>query len=128
MNKALSLVITILVAICACKSSEKLTKKPSRLNLDLLYKAWDVDSIVVGEKIAIGFEMGEPQYEFTRNGQRIKSFKTPPNKDSVGFFIINDSIHYKSEKPLPSSAIAILNDSTLVLKNEKAIWYLYIKK
>ena len=122
--------LTIVFYFCACKSPEKLSNKKTSLKSDLLYKVWDVQSITIAGqgKIISGAEMGDPQYEFTRDGQRIKSYVTPPKKESVGFFIKNDSIHYISEKPLPSSAIAELTDSTLVLKNDKAVWNLYIKK
>jgi hypothetical protein len=114
--------------LISCKSSENISKKQLGLNLQQLYKVWDVDSMYVSGKVLSGAEMGDPQYEFTKDGQRIKSYVTPPHKESVSYFIRNDSIHYKSEKALPSSAIAELTDSTLVLKNEKTTWKLYIKK
>ena len=114
--------------IFSCKSTEKIIKQSVGLNIELLYKVWSADSMILGDKVVSGFELGDPQYEFTKDGQRIKSYTTPPHKESVNYFIRNDSIHYKSEKALPSSAIAILTDSTLVLKNEKAIWKLYIRK
>jgi hypothetical protein len=128
MPKFIYLLSGLAIFIFSCKSPEKIIKKPVGLNLELLYKVWSVDSMIVGGNALSGIEMGDPQYEFTRDGQRIKSFTTPPHKESVNYFIRNDSIHYKTEKALPSSFIAVLTDSTLVLKNEKAIWKLYIQK
>ena len=128
MPKIFYILSIIAVILSACKSSEKVTKKHSRINIDLLYKVWSIDSMIVGSNAVSGFDMGDPQYEFTRDGQRIKSFTSPPHKESVNYFIRNDSIHYKTEKALPSSLIAVLTDSTLVLKNDKAIWKLYIRK
>jgi hypothetical protein len=130
MYKSIFTIIAMIILFAACKGSEKLGKKTAKLNIDLLYKVWDVDSIIVsgGGKAASGADMGNPQYTFTKDGQRIKSFKSPPHSESVNFFVRNDSIHYNSEKALPSSAITTLTDSTLILKNEKAIWKLYIKK
>jgi hypothetical protein len=130
MQKLVFIVFAFLILFAACKGSEKLGKKTAKLKIELLYKVWDVDSIIVGGggKAASGAEMGNPQYEFTKEGQRIKSFKSPPHSEAVSFFVRNDSIHYSSEKALPSSAITALTDSTLVLKNEKAVWKLYIKK
>jgi hypothetical protein len=111
----------------SCKSTSKAVQSKPKYNLDLLYRVWDVDSIIVGGKSASGYEMGDPQYEFTREGKRIKSFKVPPHSESVSFYIRNDSIHYSAEKALPSSAIVELTEKRLVLENEKAVWKLYVK-
>jgi len=129
MKVQLFILTTVLLSVVfACKSTEKLSTKKPKFNIELLYKVWDVESImVVGGKKASGDEMGNPQYEFTNKGQRIKSFKTPAHSESVDYFVHNDSIHYGGEKPLPSSAIVELTEKRLVLKNEKAEWILYIK-
>jgi hypothetical protein len=128
MPKIICLLSVFAMFIFSCKSTEKIIKKTVGINIELLYKVWSVDSMILGDKVVSGYELGDPQYEFTKDGQRIKSYTTPPHTESVNYFIRNDSIHYKSEKALPSSAIANLTDSTLVLRNEKAIWKLYIKK
>ena len=118
-----------IIFIFSCNSAKKVqvAKKP-KIDIELLYRVWDVDSIIIGGKGADGVDMGEPQYEFTREGKRIKSYKIPPHSEFETFIIRNDSIHYTGEKTLPSSAIVELTDKRLTLKNDKAVWKLYVKE
>ena len=118
--------LLMIVFFYSCSSSMKL-KSRSKFNLDHLYKIWDVESISAGNKLSTGEEMGNPKYEFQKEGIRIKSYIEPPHSESVKFFLRNDSIHYISEKNLPSSAILELTKDKLVLKNEKAEWRLFNK-
>jgi len=117
----------LLSFLLSCNSSKKLSIK-SKFNLDYLYQLWDVESISAGGRVSTGEEMGNPRYEFKKEGIRIKSYIEPPHSESVKFFIRNDSIHYISDKNLPSSAIIELSNEKLILKNEKAEWRLLIKK
>ncbi len=126
-------IYSILLGICiiftACKTTEKTAKADApQYDLNKLYKVWDVASITTGGRAISGPAMGDPRYEFTQEGQRIKSYEVPPHSEFVDYIVRNDSIHYKGEKQLPSVAIKELTDSTLVLSNEKAEWKLYIKK
>lgn len=130
------LVLVLLLCHQSCKSPEKLSKTKdnpkkedvvSGVDLDKLCKLWDVESIDAAGKLISGAAMGDPRYEFTKDGQRIKSYEIPPHSESVDYEIRNDSIHYKGEKDLPSVHIKELTDSTLILSHEKAEWKLYIK-
>lgn len=124
-------VLLLFFVFSACKitnngASRKKTK--SKFLLERLYTVWDVESISTGDVSKTGAEMGDPQYEFTEAGQRIKSYKIPPHSESVDYIIRNDSIIYTSNDKLPPSAIVVLTDTSLHLSNEKAEWKLYIKK
>ena len=121
-------VISFTICLTSCLSKKNVVQKP-KLDLELLYKVWDVENITVesGKSIS-GVDMGDPQYEFTKDGKRIKSYKIPPHSEFVTFIIRNDSIIYTGEKPLPASAIVELSAERLTLKSEKAEWKLYIKK
>lgn len=131
------IILVLVLSHQACKSPEKIKqartnpkreKATSAVDLDQLCKVWDVESIDAGGKIISGAAMGDPRYEFTKAGQRIKSYEIPPHSESVDYEIRNDSIHYKGPKDLPSVLIKELTDSTLILSHEKAEWKLYIKK
>jgi hypothetical protein len=123
-----ALTIAFTVCLTSCYTKKNIIQKP-KFDLELLYKVWDVESITVesGKSIS-GVEMGDPQYEFTKDGKRVKSYKIPPHSEFVTFIIRNDSIIYTGEKPLPASAIVELSAEKLTLKSEKAEWKLYIKK
>ena len=121
----------LLFLLAACKTTEQGTSRKkikSKFKLERLYKVWNVATITIGEMSRTGAEMGDPQYEFTKEGQRIKSYKIPPHSESVDYIIRNDSIIYTSNDKLPASAIVELTASTLTLSNEKAEWKLYISK
>lgn len=126
MNKIKILGTLLSLVLFSCTASKVTTK--SKFNLDNLYQIWDVESISAGGKLSTGEEMGNPRYEFKKEGIRIKSYTEPPHSESVKYFIKNDSIHYISDKKLPSSAIIELSASKLILKNDKAEWRLFIKK
>lgn len=123
--------ITIALSVClfSCQTKKYILQPNKKINLELLYKVWDVESITLeGGKTSTGLDMGEPRYEFTKDGNRIKSYTNPPHSETVKFTVRNDSIIYISEKPLPSVAILELSADKLTLKSEKAEWKLYIKK
>jgi hypothetical protein len=124
-----ALFITFFFSLLSCQSTKNFTHSKSKFDLDLLYRVWDVETITVenGKSIS-GKEMGDPQYEFTKDGKRIKSFTTPPHSEFVIFTLRNDSIFYESEKPLPPTSIIELTKEKLTLKSEKAEWKLYVKK
>lgn len=130
------LILVFVLSHQACKSPEKISQakdKPKKkeavpgIDLDKLCKVWDVESIDAGGKLISGTAMGDPRYEFTKDGQRIKSYEIPPHSESVDYEIRKDSIYYEGPKDLPPVLIKELTDSTLILSNEKAEWKLYIK-
>jgi predicted small secreted protein len=130
MKKIIIPFIFLLFILSACNTTRQGTsgkKVKSKFKLERLYKVWDVERISIGEMSRSGAEMGDPQYEFTNDGQRIKSYKIPPHSESVDYIIRNDSIIFTGNNKLPASAIVSLTDSTLILSNEKAEWKLYIK-
>jgi hypothetical protein len=123
--------ITIVLTVCfnACQTKKNIVQPKPKINIDLLYQIWDVESITLdGGKTSTGLDMGNPQYEFTRDGNRIKSYTNPPHTEIVTFIVRNDSILYTTEKPLPPVAILELTADKMILKSEKAEWKLYIKK
>jgi hypothetical protein len=134
--RLIAVFLFISLSFYACKTTQNSRKKEakpkeeklsSKFDYDKLYKIWDVESINAGGRLISGVAMGDPRYEFTKDGKRIKSYEIPPHSESVDYEIKNDSIFYKGAKDLPSVLIQELTDSTLILVNEKAEWKLYIK-
>ena len=71
--------------------------------------------------------MGNPEYEFTKEGKRIKTLNTDPAPppESVEYKIQGDSIQYPNKPNFPAMKIAKLSKDTLVLSNNKLSWYLH---
>lgn len=109
----------VLLLLAACKTS--------KLNTELLYGLWKVAYIQTPERTSHGPEMGNPQYEFTREGKRIKTLNTvPPGPpETVAFQLDKNQISYPENPKLPVVTILKLTADSLVLKSEKAEWHLY---
>lgn len=115
--------LLLLPLLFSCKSQQA-TVKEEHIE-QFLYKKWQVRSIETPEKASTGKDMGDPFYEFTRTGERIKGFETPPHKESVRFERRADSIFYPDNPKLPAVRIVKISKDSLVLKSEKATWRLY---
>ena len=50
--------------IFSCKTTQNSQLK-TKFKYELLYRVWDVDSIIAGGRGVDGEDMGNPQYEFT---------------------------------------------------------------
>lgn len=109
--------------IAGCKSSAK-TVTEKQID-SFLYQKWKVHSIQTGEQAVSGKDMGEPIYEFSRTGERIKSYATPPHSESTKFALKQDSITFPDNPKLPASRISKISKDSLILSNDKATWRLY---
>lgn len=120
------LCVGILMGAVACKNTQSTTPaKPVALNLELLYARWNVAYIATPDRTTTGQEMGEPHYEFTRDGKRIKSFDSPPHNEATRYEVRNDSIFYPDNAKLPAVKIVKLSNDSLVLQSDKSDWHLY---
>jgi hypothetical protein len=105
----------------SCKTKAKQAQSPSLLG------RWEVHSIETPEQIVSGLAMGEPKYEFTAGGQRLKIYLEPPRCDSIAYERRGDSIFYPETPKIPAVKIQKLSRDSLVLINDKVIWRLYRK-
>jgi hypothetical protein len=116
------LLLLLNFAFFSCKSAQSVSEK----NIDaFLYQKWKVHVIETTERNSTGAEMGEPMYEFTRTGERVKSYETPPHSESIKFSLNKDSISYPDNPKLPASRISKISKDSLILSNDKAVWRLY---
>ena len=116
------LLLLLNFAFFSCKSAQSVSEK----NIDaFLYQKWKVSVIETAERNSTGAEMGEPMYEFTRTGERIKSYETPPHSESIKFSLNKDSLSYPDNPKLPASRISKISKDSLILSNDKAVWRLY---
>jgi hypothetical protein len=78
-------------------------------------------------KIMPGAYMGYPQYEFNKEGKRIKTLheEPAPPPEIVAYALRNDSIIYPNNPKLPAVKILKLTNDSLVLRSEKLDWHLY---
>lgn len=120
--KNLKISIFVLTAIfiagvTACGTS-KLGFKVSNL-----YRVWNVKELVTKDKTVSGTMMGNPTYEFTKEGKRIKRLPPAP-EESVGFVLKKGIIEYPGSK-YPTVTIEKLTEDSLILKNENTRWVMY---
>ncbi len=119
------LIVGLLIVITACQSSR------SMVNTKLFYGIWKVDAFKFREgermKIMPGAYMGYPQYEFNKEGKRIKTLheEPAPPPEIVAYALRNDSIIYPNNPKLPAVKILKLTNDSLVLRSEKLDWHLY---
>lgn len=119
------LIIALLIIGTACQPSR------SMVNTKLFYGIWKVDAFKFREgermKIMPGAYMGYPQYEFNKEGKRIKTLneEPAPPPEIVAYALRNDSIVYPDNPKLPAVQILRLTKDSLILRSEKLDWHLY---
>ena len=125
--KTFFITISFALFFMACKSSniERIQNSPP--DLHLFYGLWKVTAFrFIDGRVMPGEYMGNPEYEFTKEGKRIKTLNTdPPPPESVEYKIDGDSIKYPNKPKYPAMKIAKLSKDTLVLSNNKLSWYLH---
>lgn len=110
----------------ACNSSSATTIRPK-----LFYGVWKVDAFKFkeGERVKVmpAAYMGYPQYEFTKEGKRIKTLNEQPSPppEMVSYRLRQDSIIYPEDAKLPAVQILRLTKDSLILRSEKLDWHLY---
>lgn len=121
-----TLLLLLLLLITACQSSST-TVQPK-----LLYGVWKVDAFKFRQpdgrlKIMPGAYMGYPQYEFNKEGKRIKTLneEPAPPPEMVTYQLKKDSIIYPENAKLPAVQILRLTKDSLILRSEKLDWHLY---
>ena len=124
-QKIIPFVGLVLVGL-ACNSSSKTTVRPK-----LFYGVWKVDAFKFrnGDRMKImpGAYMGNPQYEFNKEGKRIKTLneEPAPPPEIVTYELRKDSIVYPKDSKLPAVQILRLTKDSLMLRSEKLDWHLY---
>ncbi|MCP4441119.1 MAG: hypothetical protein GY810_19515 [Aureispira sp.] len=113
----------VLLTIWACGS----TNGKGKVDKKLLYGLWKVKSIETVQKIIGGEAMGNPQYEFTESGERIKTLNTmpAPPPEKIKYLLSGDEITYPDNPKLPAVKIAKLSKDSLILMNDKVKWTMY---
>lgn len=113
----------VLCLVWACGS----TNGKGKLDQKLLYGLWKVKSIETAAKIIGGEAMGNPQYEFTEGGERIKTLDTTPAPppEKIKYKLEGDEISYPDNPKLPAVKITKLSKDSLILVNDKVIWTMY---
>lgn len=121
MKKTSILLALVGLLAMACQSAKQQTPKA-------LYGTWKVAYFRFKDgKVMPGALMGYPQYEFTKEGKRIKNLneEPAPPPEVVTYAVRNDSIFYPEHPKLPAVKIAKLTQDSLVLDSEKLTWHLY---
>ena len=96
--------------------------------MDLFYGLWKVTAFRFEDgRVMPGEYMGNPQYEFSKDGKRTKTLDTEPAPppEVVEYKIVGDSITYPTKPKFPKMKIAKLLKDTMVLSNEKLTWHLH---
>ncbi|MCH2023614.1 MAG: hypothetical protein MK207_14145 [Saprospiraceae bacterium] len=122
------LTILLILFFIGCKSSkiEKIQNRSTDINL--LFGLWKVTAFRFNDgRVMLGEYMGNPEYEFTKEGNRIKTLNTEPAPpaESVEYKIEGDSIKYPQKPKFPNMKIVKLSKDTLVLSNKTLSWYLH---
>lgn len=124
-RKKISLLLLPLLGL-ACYSSSSTT-----IHTKLFYGVWKVDAFKFreGERVKImpGAYMGYPQYEFNKEGKRIKTLNEQPSPppEIVSYELRKDSLIYPENPKLPAVKILRLTKDSLILRSEKLDWHLY---
>lgn len=125
-KSTLLLFLLLLVVGTACQSSS------TTVQTKLFYGVWKVDAFKFRQpdgrlKIMPGAYMGYPQYEFNKEGKRIKTLNEEPSPppEIVAYQLKNDSIIYPNNPQLPGVQILKLTKDSLILRSEKLDWHLY---
>jgi hypothetical protein len=126
--KIIFLFFTFALLFTACKITDKTVKDATASKMDLFYGQWKVIAFrFLDGRVMPGEYMGNPQYEFTKEGKRIKTLNTEPAPppEAVDYKIEGDSIKYPNNPKYPAMKIARLIKDTMVLSNDKLSWYLH---
>lgn len=123
--KSLFILFFSIILFSACSNTKD--KSNQKEDLSLLHGLWKIEYIKTPTQTMPGKAMGNPQYEFTKDGYRIKTLNTmpAPPPDSVSYKVEDKKISYPSNPKLPNVEITLLTKDSLVLKNEKVEWRLY---
>lgn len=119
-----------ILLLTACKTTDNTLSKNNnkkKIDKELLYGLWKVIAFRFEDgRVMVGEYMGFPQYEFRKDGQRIKTLMEEPSPppETVGYTIKKDSVVYAAESKFPSMKIKKLTKDTLVLSNETLSWFL----
>ncbi|MCH2044329.1 MAG: hypothetical protein MK212_09290 [Saprospiraceae bacterium] len=123
--KLLFILLFFTALFSACKNTQDSSN--TKQDSNLLHGLWKIEYIKTSKQTMPGQAMGNPRYEFTKDGYRIKTLDTTPAPppDSVAYKVENQQISYPANPKLPQVTITLLTNDSLVLKNDKVEWRLY---
>ena len=126
--KTLLVATSFFLIMLSCKTTKNSASAKKESELNTFYGVWKVTAFRFNDgRVMPGEYMGYPQYEFTKEGYRIKTLNEQPSPppDSVKYKIEGDSIKYPQNPKFPMMKISKLKKDTLVLSSEKLNWYLH---
>lgn len=112
----------------ACKTTNDTTPKDKGLNLEWFYGVWKVTAFRFHDgRVMPGPYMGNPQYEFDKDGKRTKTLneEPAPPPEIVEYKLEGDSISYPNKPKFPGMKIMKLTQDSMVLRTAKLSWYLH---
>lgn len=118
----------IIFLFVACNTTTKTTSNKKKIDLKLFYGVWKVTAFRFHDgRVMPGPYMGNPQYEFDKEGKRTKTLneEPAPPPEIVSYKLEGDSISYPDKPKFPVMKIAKLTQDSMVLRNDKLSWYLH---
>lgn len=126
--KNIILAIALLGFLLACNNSKGTSKTNQKgtSTAEILVGQWQMLAIRFKDgRVMMGEFMGNPYYQYTADGTRIKTLRTTPAPppDSTKYQVKGDSVFYPGTK-YPAMKIVKKHKDTIMLENEKLSWHL----
>lgn len=119
---------TLLLLLVACKTTNTTNSSKEGLNLDWFYGLWKVTAFRFHDgRVMPGVNMGNPQYDFDKEGKRTKTLdeEPAPPPETVDYILGQDSTISYPNNNFPSMKVIYLSQDSMVLATEKLNWYLH---
>lgn len=119
---------SLLLLLVACKTTDNTNSKKDTLNLDWFHGLWKVTAFRFHDgHIIEGVQMGNPQYDFDKEGKRTKTLNEDPAPppETVDYVLGQDSTISYPNNNFPTMKVIYLSQDSMVLNTEKLNWYLH---
>jgi hypothetical protein len=112
----------------ACNNTKGTSKNSQEVisKAEILVGEWQMMAIRFKDgRVMMGDLMGNPYYEYTKGGIRVKTLRTTPAPppDSTKYVVKGDSLFYPGTK-YPAMKIEQVTMDTIILENDKLTWHL----
>lgn len=126
--KNIIVAMALLGFLLACNTNKGTSKTDQKgtSTAEMLVGQWQMLAIRFKDgRVMMGEFMGNPHYEFTTNGSRIKTLNTTPAPppETTQYEVKGDSVFYPGTK-YPAMKIIKIHPDTVKLENEKLSWHL----
>lgn len=118
----------VILLLAACKTTNNTNSQKEVLNLDWFYGLWKVTAFRFHDgRVMPGPYMGNPQYEFDKEGKRTKTLneEPAPPPEVVDYLLGKDSMVSYPNNKFPAMKVIYLSSDSMVLSNDKLSWYLH---